>query len=195
METLEALDRSIVLWINGLNTPFLDEFMWMVSGKLTWIPLYLLLLFLFARKYGRMKALWFLLLVVVGVTLSDQISVHLFKDMFLRYRPSHHAELTGKLHFHDLGGGNPYKGGMYGFVSSHAANFMVVCLMSLLALRKSYKWVVPVLVISYTLVCFSRIYLGVHYLSDVLVGGLVGAVIALLMHRFGVRRLLKTENT
>ena len=184
MESLEAIDRAIVLWANGLNTPFLDEFMWIVSGKLTWVPLYVLFLYLFVRQSGLKKGGIFLLSALIVVLLADQISVQLFKEMFMRYRPSHHALLTDKLHFCDLGDGNLYKGGTYGFVSSHAANFMGVCTFAYLALRKNFKWITPVALVSVLLVCFSRIYLGVHYLSDVLVGAALGVLIAVLVFRF-----------
>lgn len=195
MESIEAIDRAIVLWVNGLNSSWLDQFMWVVSGKLTWIPLYLLLLFLFARSYGWGKAAIFLIIVVIGVTISDQLSVHLFKDVFERYRPSHHSELTDLLHFYDLGNGNFYKGGMYGFVSSHASNFMVVCLFGILTLRNHYRWIVPLLIISYLLVIYSRIYLGVHYLSDVLAGGVLGATIAFLLYKLVLVRIINLQKS
>lgn len=195
METLEAIDRSLVLWINGMHSPWADEFMWAVSGKITWIPLYLLLLFLFARAYGWGKAAFFLIAVTVAVTISDQISVHLFKNMFLRYRPSHHAELTEVLHFYRINDTDVYKGGMYGFVSSHAANFMVVCLLSILALRRTYRWLTLPLVFIFLFVCYSRMYLGVHYASDLFVGALIGALVAYLMHRFVVARWIIPQHT
>lgn len=184
METLESIDRAIVLWVNGLNTPFLDEFMWIVSGKLTWIPFYIFLFFLFVRQSGIGKGVFFLGFAILTVALSDQISVHLFKDLFLRYRPSHNTFLTDQLHFYHLGGDDYYKGGQYGFVSSHAANFMAVCTFAFLALRKKYRWILPILCVASTLVCFSRIYLGVHYLSDVLIGALLGILIATLVFRY-----------
>lgn len=195
METLEAIDRSFVLWINGMHSPWADEFMWLVSGKITWIPLYALLLFLFARSYGWGKAAFFLIAVSVAVTLSDQISVHLFKNMFLRYRPSHHAELTNVLHFYKLSETEFYKGGMYGFVSSHAANFMVVCFMSILALRQNYRWITIPLIVIFLLVCYSRMYLGVHYASDLIGGSIIGALVAYLIHRFVVKKWIIPQKT
>jgi len=194
METLEALDRSLVLWINSMHAPVMDEIMWVVSGKITWIPLYAILLFLFARTYGWGKAAFFLISVAVAVTIADQVSVHLFKNLIMRYRPSHHSALTHRLHFYAMEGGF-YKGGMYGFVSSHATNFMVVCLMAILALRKHYKKIVIPLIVIYILVCYSRMYLGVHYASDLIAGGLLGALIAYPMHRFVVKPLLLKEST
>lgn len=193
METLEALDRSLVLWINSMHAPVMDEIMWIISGKITWIPLYLILLFLFARIYGWGRAALFLIAVAVAVTIADQVSVHLFKNLIMRYRPSHHSALTHQLHFYSMEGGF-YKGGMYGFVSSHATNFMVVCLMSILALRKHYKKIVIPLIAIYILVCYSRMYLGVHYASDLIAGGLLGALIAYPMHRFVVKPLLLKES-
>lgn len=184
LNKLEAIDRWIVASVNSWHNPFLDELMWVFSAKLTWIPLYLLLIYLFYRKTNFRMSVIFVLCALAVVALTDQFSVHLFKDVFLRYRPSHHTELTEKLHFYKLENGDFYKGGMYGFVSSHAANFFGVCLFAALALRQYYKWVVVFLLGIASIVSFSRIYLGVHYLSDVLAGGILGALIAFLVFRY-----------
>lgn len=184
LNKLEAIDRWIVASVNSWHNPFLDELMWVLSAKLTWIPLYLLLIYLFYRKTNFRMSVIFVLCALAVVALTDQFSVHLFKDVFLRYRPSHHAELTEKLHFYKLENGDFYKGGMYGFVSSHAANFFGVCLFAALALRQYYKWVFVFLLGIASIVSFSRIYLGVHYFSDVLAGGILGALIAFLVFRY-----------
>ncbi len=184
IETLEAIDRTIVQTVNGWNTPFLDELMWLISGKWTWVPLYLLFLYLFFRQSGIKKAAIFLICAIAVVALADQISVHLFKNMFERYRPSHHALLTDHLHFYRFENGEFYKGGQFGFVSSHASNFVGVCTFALLGLRKSFRWLVPVVLVCIFIVLLSRIYLGVHYLSDVLVGGTIGFLIAYAIHRW-----------
>ena len=184
IDFLESLDQSILLTINSWNSPFLDEVMWIVSGKLTWIPFYFLLLFLFMRKAGLKKAGLFVACLILAVAIADLSSVHLFKEVFLRYRPSHHTLLTDQLHFYQCADGGLYKGGMYGFVSSHAANFFAVCTFAFLTLRKYYPRIFPYLFFVAVLVAYSRMYLGVHYLSDVLVGGLLGVISALIAYRF-----------
>ncbi len=184
IEWLESIDRAIVLTVNSWNTPFLDEFFWLVSAKLTWIPFYLFLLFLFFRKNDWKTAGIFLLMAIVAVGLSDFTSSQIIKDGIMRYRPSHHTLLTDQLHFYQFSDGEFYKGGQYGFVSSHAANFFAVCTFSWLTLRKWYPkigWLVFSVAI---LVSFSRLYLGVHYLSDLAGGAVLGATFAWLVFRF-----------
>ncbi len=180
---LESIDRSIVLAVNSCNSPFWDEFMWIVSAKLTWIPFYLLLLVLFSRKNGIKQSIFFLLGVILAVAIADLSSVHMFKEVFQRYRPSHHALLTDQLHFYQIDSENVYKGGQYGFVSSHSANFFAVCTFAYLALRSFYRRISILLISVVVLIGYSRLYLGVHYLSDVLVGGLVGIGSAFLSYR------------
>jgi len=184
IEWLESIDQSIVLSVNSWNTSFLDEFFWLVSAKLTWIPFYLFLLFLFFRKSDWKNAGIFLLLAIVAVGMSDFTSSQIIKDSVMRYRPSHHTLLTEHLHFYQFEDGEFYKGGQYGFVSSHAANFFAVCAFAWLSLKKWYPkigWLVFGVAI---LVSFSRLYLGVHYVSDLIGGGMLGACFAWLVHRF-----------
>jgi len=190
IDFLESLDHSIILAINGWNSPFWDEVMWVVSGKLTWIPFYLLLFYLFYKKGGLKRAGFFLICTIIAVAVADLASVHLFKDVFLRYRPSHNLLLTDQLHFHKYADGNFYKGGTYGFVSSHAANFFAVCTFAFLALRKYYPRIFPYLFFVAVLIAYSRMYLGVHYFSDVFAGGVLGVTSALFSYRFVFLKLI-----
>lgn len=184
IEQLESIDRWIVLTVNSWNTPFLDELMWIISQRATWIPLYLILLIISYKKLQKKQFIVFVLVTISVVALADLVSVHLFKNVFLRYRPSHNALLTDQLHFYLKENNEYYKGGMYGFVSSHAANFFSLATFVGLVLRRFYPKLIWVLLMIACIVSFSRLYQGVHYLSDLIVGGVLGALIAWLIYRY-----------
>jgi undecaprenyl-diphosphatase len=184
IEWLEGIDRAIVLAVNGLHTPFLDHFFWYVSAKGTWLPFYLLLIWMISLKYGAKRTLIIVAVIAAAVGIADLSAVHLFKNIFMRYRPSHHALLTNRLHFYALDKNNFYKGGMYGFISNHAVNFFALSVITGLSLRKAYPKLLWIMLGVSVLICFSRLYLGVHYLSDLIAGAAWGSLIAYLAFRF-----------
>lgn len=190
IEWLESIDRAIVLAVNSWHTPFLDELFWYISARWTWIPLYLLLIYLSWAQFGLRKTFWFVGIVLFTVAMVDLTSVYFFKEMFQRYRPSHHALLTDRLHFYRLPNGEFYKGGMFGFVSSHASNFFAVSVLTGLSLRKGYPKLIWILLGISVIVCFSRLYLGAHYLSDLIAGAVWGSLLAWLGYRFLVKKFV-----
>lgn len=185
IEFLESIDRSLLLSINGWNSPFFDQLMWFISGKASWVPLYLILLFFIIKKE---RQYWWLAFIGLGlaITLADQISVKAFKEVFERYRPSHNLELKGLLH-HVKG----YLGGTYGFVSSHAANTFAIA--GFLFLFYKNRTASIALLLWAALVSYSRVYLGVHYPSDVVCGGLLGLTAGVLMHALYNKVILKLK--
>jgi len=201
IDKLEGIDRWIVYTVNSWNTPLLDELFWYISARWVWIPLYLLLITLVWSQFGTKKTLIFLGIVLGTIAIVDISSVYLFKEMFQRYRPSHHALLTNKLHFYPVKIGPKgkvleyYKGGMFGFVSSHASNFFAVSILVGLTLKKWYPKLIWILFGISVLVCFSRLYLGVHYLSDLVCGAIWGAMLAWLSYRFIVKRFLLKDQS
>lgn len=186
MNWLESIDRQIVLFVNGWHSSFLDEVMWLISGKFTFLPLYFLLLILLKKTYSWKQLGVIVTGLLVVILISDQTSVHLFKNIFERYRPSHNENLKDLLHFYEIKPGDLYTGGKYGFVSSHAANFFGLLSFIYPFFKKEKKVVFSVLFLLGILVCVSRIYLGVHYFSDVFVGAILGLLIG-----FSIRNMVK----
>jgi undecaprenyl-diphosphatase len=170
LEQLISWDKAVFLIFNGLGAPSLDGLMVFLSGKLEWIPLYGLLLFLLFRKY-KSKGFYILFFVVLLIVASDQISVQLFKNVFERLRPCHEPSLEGLVHLV-----NNKCGGKFGFVSSHATNTFALAIFMGFILKN--RPIVIGLIIWAAIVSYSRVYLGVHYPLDVLGGAVLGTFIA-----------------
>jgi len=166
---LERLDQQLFLYLNSCYSPFWDTVMAAISGILIWVPLYLAILIYLGVKYKR-KFIVILLFIILGATLADQLSVQMFKNVFLRLRPCHEPSLQGLVHLV-----NGRCGGMYGFVSSHATNSFNVAMLSLLFIWK--RWFSVSIIVWALAIGYSRIYLGVHYPGDVICGSFLGILI------------------
>ena len=169
IDALKSLDTSLFLAINGAHSSFFDFVMFWVSERWIWIPLYLFFAWLLYKYYG--KKVWILVLLAgLMIILSDKTSVYLFKNVFLRLRPCHEPTLAGMVHLV-----NDHCGGQYGFISSHAVNSFALATYLSLLLGKKIRYFTPLLMTWALLQCYSRIYLGVHYPGDVIVGSIWGA--------------------
>ena len=200
MDYLIHIDQQWLLAINGWHAEWADVLMWYISKSTTWLPLYALLVGLVVYRFGiqwylstqntsnyRYTALLRVFIVLAGfavaVGLSDFISSGIIKPWVSRLRPTHEPALAGMLHIV-----NGYTGGMYGFVSSHAANTVACALLFSLLYRNKYATVALMLWVA--LNCYSRMYLGVHYPGDIIGGLLVGTLIAGMTYAVA-RHLLK----
>ncbi len=191
MTALHELDLLLLKTINGWNTPWADVLMWQVSGTLLWIPLYAFFIYLVILTFKK-QSIYILIAAALLVTSTDQ-TTNLIKQGKGRLRPSHQREISQQLHYV-----NTYRGGKYSFPSGHAGNTMAVAIFLTLLLGRRHammRWI-P---ISWSLVVgFSRIYLGVHFPSDVLGGFLLGALwgwvwYLITMHVLGRLSQGKTE--
>lgn len=190
MMWLEQIDQQLLLLINGAHNPFLDEFFWIVSGKLTWIPFYLFVLYMSYSQYGWKKTLLFFGGIVLCIIIGDVVAAKVIKESIARYRPSHHTELSESLRFYLQENGSYYRGGMYGFVSNHATNFAVLATWIFLHFQKTLPWLAYLGIAVAILVGYSRMYLGVHYPSDILGGYIFGSSISLIAY-FSIRKKLE----
>ncbi len=170
----------------------MDQVMMAISGRFTWIPLYLLLVILIYWNYKN-KTWLIILFAVLAIIISDQVA-NLIKNEVMRLRPSHTPGVMELLHFYKNSNGNEYMGGLYGFVSNHAANS--ACLATFLSLLFRRMYIAWGLIIWAFLLSYSRVYLGVHYPSDVLCGVILGILIGYFIYKgyeFACKRLLSMQ--
>jgi len=166
IEYLNDIDTDALLAVNGLHDLFQDAFWWMVTAKWSSLLLVLALLWILLHQ-NRRHAMLVLAMLVLAVLVADQVSSGLIKHLVERLRPTHDPSLESMVHVI-----NGYRGGLYGFVSSHAANFFAVS--TLLCFVMRHRWVTLSLFTWALLQCYSRMYLGVHYPGDILGGIIVG---------------------
>lgn len=175
--TIKDLDTQLFLFLNSMHTDFFDVVMYWFSNKVIWIPLYLYFFFLGFKKVGN--RVWLVAIsVALLILLSDQLSVHAFKNVFLRYRPCHNLLIQAQVHLL-----NGHCGGTYGFVSSHAANTFALAMFLSLFFKGQLKNFGIFIFIWAALVSYSRIYSGVHYPADIAVGAVLGMGIGVMVFK------------
>lgn len=176
INAVDQADKEITLWMNFDGGTFADAIWWTFSSRLIWIiPAVGFLYYLYYRHCRLSTAIIIMTGLILTVVACDQISASVFKPFFMRLRPSHVETLSQSLH--TVYG---YKGGLYGFVSSHATNTFGTFAYASLLIRRRLTTVI--LLIFSLCVCYSRIYLGVHYLGDVIAGAMLGASTGCLMY-------------
>lgn len=171
MNWLLELDERIFLFLNNLGQEVWDPFWMFMSSTKSWIPLYVVLLFIIYRKYNLKSFGIAFLLLLVNVVLTDTGSVWIFKEQVQRLRPCHVEYLLENMR---LVKGSC--GGQYGFVSSHASNTFGLAVLIGGILKPFYRYPLAILIFWAVAIAFSRIYLGVHYPLDVICGAVYGAI-------------------
>lgn len=179
---LQNLDRELLLALNGCHADWLDPIMWWISKPVTSMGIYVLLAYTIVKRFKSDK--WWLVLISFGVLIffCDYVVTHGFKYPIQRLRPSHHPDIQSLLHLLTDDNGHVYRGGKFGFFSSHSSNNMGLAVLFLLWMAPLHRRWIALLLLWAVLVSYSRIYLGVHYPSDVLVGLTYGALVAWIIH-------------
>ncbi|MFC0182670.1 undecaprenyl-diphosphatase [Pseudarcicella hirudinis] len=179
MDFIKQLDIQLFLVLNGLHNDAIDPIMALISGRNTWIPLYALIIGWMIWKHKK-QSIWMLLMIIAAIAISDQAASGLLKPLVARLRPCHEPTIQHLVHLV----GNC--GGQYGFCSSHAANTFSLAMSLFLLFGQKIKAVVWFFVWA-AVVSYSRIYLGVHYPIDVLVGALLGILASWICYKVYLR--------
>lgn len=174
MDYLIFLDKELTLLINGLNCPFLDAFFHAATSTWLWIPLFAAILWMIFRRQGG-RGLMTVIVIALLILVADQLTSGLMKPLFERPRPTHDPVMQYLVH--TVAG---YRGGLYGFASSHAANTFALATFLALVLRRGafslslFSWAI--------INSYGRIYQGVHFLGDVIVGAIIGIAVGRLVY-------------
>ncbi len=174
IEQLSHFDKELLLCLNSYHTPLWDNFFWIVTQTITWVPLYLTLFYIFIKNHS-LRGIWFVIFIGLLILLCDQISSGFFKPFFERYRPSHDPFIRDAVHIlHNK------RGGLYGFVSSHATNTFGLAVFLSLIFRN--RWFNIVIFSWAAIFSYSRIYLGLHYPGDIIGGALLGMLLGWIVY-------------
>lgn len=179
MDTLLDLDKQLLLLLNGSDNLFFDNAFCVITRTTTWLPLALVVLYVMMKNLRLRRFLFFVLTVALLLFVTDRVSSGLIKPYFHRLRPTHDPSLASLV---DVCRG--YRGGLFGFFSSHAANTFGLCTFVSLVLRDRRCTVT--LVLWAMLASYSRLYLGVHYPGDILCGMAFGIVAGLVLYQLYV---------
>ncbi len=179
MKEIIAIDKWLFTKINGngFGDSF-DTIMLLVRNPFFWIPLYIFMVLLIVINFGKKATVW-LFFLICNVTLTDTISSKIIKPFFARPRPCADPEFASQVRLIAS-----YCGGNGSFTSSHAANHFGIAMFIFITLgflntRWRYLFFVWAIII-----CYAQIYVGVHYPTDIIGGGILGCTIGLLMGTF-----------
>lgn len=179
LEKILVFEREAFFFLNGSNSSYLDNLMWFYTGKIVWLPLAIFILFILVYKKNWRESLLILISIALVITLCDQFASHVFKPIFERYRPTYHPDFMDQV---DIV--YNYRGGRYGFISSHAANSFGFAMYLSLLLKNRFLTTSIFLWAFFT--AYSRIYLGVHFISDIIPAMLLGILIGYLVYKINI---------
>lgn len=185
MEEIILEDKQAMIFLNNLGSSTFDPFWILVSEKWFWIPLYVIFLYFLYKNFNKKSLFYILLFVALGITASDQIA-NIFKFGFERLRPCHDPSLEGLLR-------EVKCGGKFGFYSAHSSNSFFVATYLTILLGKKIKKLPYFLFVWAATVAYSRVYLGMHFPGDIIVGAIMGILLALFFGTLAKKVIRKSE--
>ena len=164
--TLEGIDVQLLVYLNSLGSEFWDPLWIVLTNKLTYIPLFIFIVFKIYQRFGVKQMLFILFFIALLILFTDQFT-NFFKDSFQRLRPCRQEYLN--LRQIDI------YCGKYGFFSAHASNSIAVSLFIIRVIKERFNSLFSIILFIWVFIfSYSRIYLGLHYPIDILFGLLFG---------------------
>jgi undecaprenyl-diphosphatase len=170
-QTIIDFDKQLLLLLNGSESLFLDSMVLTLTNAWTWVPLYIsLLIVVIKNSESALKVLLVLASAGLCVLFTGAVDDTIVKPLVGRWRPTRDPEIGLLVDIVD-----GYRGGDYGFFSAHASNTFSIAIF--------FCWLVRSRLLSVALVlwsltnCWTRLYLGVHFPGDILVGLCWGALV------------------
>ncbi len=190
IEKILIYERDAFFALNGSDSAFLDRFMWIFTGKAVWLPLAFLILLVLIYKKNWRESLLVLLAIVLVVTLCDQFASHVCKPIFTRFRPTHHPDFMDQVKI--VFG---YRGGTLRVYLQPCCERFRFCwtLIALIMRDKLFGWTIFFWAV---LTAYTRVYLGVHFISDIVPGAVSGVFFGYLVYKlysFGRSKLFPVE--
>ncbi len=177
-DQIEQWDRELFVYLNGLGIEQYDGFWVFVTNPSHWIPLYILFFLLFFLVFHWRKAS-FSLLFLLATVFATWGFTNLVKGLALRLRPNNNPDLVDLIRVLQ----EPTN---YSFFSGHASTSFAATTFVVLVLREKTRWIYLAYIWPLIFV-MSRIYVGVHYPGDILVGMIVGIIFAMVFHQLYLR--------
>lgn len=169
-------DKQLLLWFNGSQSLYLDALVRTLTNALTWVPFYLSLFYIVIKNNENVQRILMILAaaglcVLIAGTVDDAI----VKPMVGRWRPTHDPQIGLLVDIVD-----DYRGGRFGFFSAHASNTFSIAIFFWWLIRS--RLLTTAMVLWSLTNCWTRLYLGVHFPGDILVGLLWGAITGSLVY-------------
>ena len=189
IEEILKLDSKLFLYLNNLGTSKFDIF-WISLSKIEaniLMYLFLILLFFYIQKI-RPKLIYIFyhfFVIALMIAITDQ-GANIFKNSFQRLRPCYNESISNSLRLV-----KENCGGKYGFFSAHASNSFSLAIFFGLLFKNRIRYMIIITTVYASLISYSRIYLGVHFPIDIIVGSSFGIFVGFIIYSFVYLKFLK----